>query len=151
MATMAGSDTNMTPVTEQSPPLQLTKSAEKLTPRPSRPHAPRRSSTMNGPLYMQSSDKKVNRSRVRRKDDGPLKNMTAWLFENQTGMSLSSSSSIVRLRLILRFFPLNRCIFQPRLSPLPHPRLHGGSAATHLQVLQTIVLQPTNGEIWRRS
>jgi acyl-CoA-dependent ceramide synthase len=44
---------------------------------------------MNGPLYMQNSNNKVLIRRVRRKDDGTLKNLTRWLLDNQTGFSFN--------------------------------------------------------------
>ena len=41
--------------------------------------------TMNGPLYMQASNKLVFVRRVKRKDDGPTKQLVRWFVENQVG------------------------------------------------------------------
>lgn len=43
-------------------------------------------SSMNGPLYMQTSKNKVLVRRVKRKDDGPMRGLARWFLENQTGM-----------------------------------------------------------------
>lgn len=57
-------------------------------------------SSMNGPLYMQTSNNKVLIRRVRRKGDGPMRNLARWLLENQTGMS-SIDDHVWRLSWIL--------------------------------------------------
>lgn len=69
------------PVTEQPKPAEQLKA-------PARPTVlqSRSSSGMNGPLYMQTSNNKVFIRRVRRKGDGPLKNLSRWFLENQAGM-----------------------------------------------------------------
>ncbi|KAI1337228.1 longevity assurance proteins LAG1/LAC1 [Xylariaceae sp. FL0016] len=46
-------------------------------------------SSMNGPLYMQTSNNKVLIRRVKRKGDGPMKNLARWLVNNQTGLSFN--------------------------------------------------------------
>ncbi|KAI0597217.1 putative longevity-assurance protein [Biscogniauxia sp. FL1348] len=46
-------------------------------------------SSMNGPLYMQTSNNKVLIRRVKRKGDGPMKNLARWFLENQTGLSFN--------------------------------------------------------------
>lgn len=46
---------------------------------------PTRNSSMHGPLYMQTAHKKLIVRRAKRKGDGQLKNLTRWLFENQSG------------------------------------------------------------------
>ncbi len=62
-------------------------SAEASSPRKtSRPGYPGKE-TMNGPLYMQSSEKLMFVRRVKRKDDGPTKQLVRWFLENQVGMS----------------------------------------------------------------
>ena len=43
-------------------------------------------SSMNGPLYMQTSKNKVLVRRVKRKDEGPMRALARWFLENQTGM-----------------------------------------------------------------
>ena len=42
--------------------------------------------SMNGPLYMQTSNNRVIVRRVKRKEDGFVRGMTRWLLDNQTGM-----------------------------------------------------------------
>lgn len=51
----------------------------------SRPGMSSRKSGMNGPLYMQTANNKVMIRRVKRKGDGPMKNLARWLLDNQTG------------------------------------------------------------------
>ncbi|KAI1650891.1 longevity assurance proteins LAG1/LAC1 [Daldinia loculata] len=46
-------------------------------------------SSMNGPLYMQTSKNKVLVRRVKRKDDGPMRGLARWFLENQTGLSFN--------------------------------------------------------------
>ncbi|KAI1103204.1 longevity assurance proteins LAG1/LAC1 [Jackrogersella minutella] len=46
-------------------------------------------SSMNGPLYMQTSNNKVLIRRVKRKDDGPLRSLARWFLDNQTGLSFN--------------------------------------------------------------
>jgi hypothetical protein len=60
----------------------------------SRPPVPSRNSSMHGPLYMQTAHKKIIVRRAKRKDDGQLKNLTRWLFENQSGTCRAGSSAI---------------------------------------------------------
>lgn len=42
---------------------------------------------MNGPLYMQRNENIVLVRRVKKKGEGPLKQLTRWFVENQIGMS----------------------------------------------------------------
>lgn len=49
-------------------------------------------SSMNGPLYMQTSNNKVLIRRVKRKGDGPMKSLARWFLENQTGKFVSQLS-----------------------------------------------------------
>lgn len=44
--------------------------------------------SMNGPLYMQTVNRTVLVRRVKRKGDGPSKQLARWFVENQIGMSL---------------------------------------------------------------
>lgn len=70
------------PVTEQAKPAEHLKA-------PLRPSVQSRkssSSSMNGPLYMQTSNNKVFVRRVKRKGDGTLKSLARWFLENQAGM-----------------------------------------------------------------
>ncbi|KAK6956299.1 hypothetical protein Daesc_001574 [Daldinia eschscholtzii] len=46
-------------------------------------------SSMNGPLYMQTSKNKVLVRRVKRKDEGPMRALARWFLENQTGLSFN--------------------------------------------------------------
>lgn len=63
--------------------------AEKVrTPR-GRPSLQSRKSSMNGPLYMQTSNNKVLIRRVKRKGDGPMRNLARWFLDNQTGLSFN--------------------------------------------------------------
>lgn len=41
---------------------------------------------MNGPLYMQASNKAVIVRRVKRKGDSPWRQLMRWFVENQIGM-----------------------------------------------------------------
>jgi acyl-CoA-dependent ceramide synthase len=59
--------------------------ASRTTSRP----PPTRNSSMHGPLYMQTAHKKLIVRRAKRKGDGQLKNLTRWLFENQTGLTFN--------------------------------------------------------------
>lgn len=43
---------------------------------------------MNGPLYMQTVNRTVLVRRVKRKGDGPSKQLARWFVENQIGMSI---------------------------------------------------------------
>ncbi|KAI0008279.1 longevity assurance proteins LAG1/LAC1 [Xylariaceae sp. FL0662B] len=45
--------------------------------------------SMNGPLYMQASNKKVFIRRVKRKGDGPMRSLARWFLDNQTGLSFN--------------------------------------------------------------
>ncbi|KAK8062043.1 sphingosine n-acyltransferase lac1 [Apiospora phragmitis] len=54
-----------------------------------RPHVQSRKSGMNGPLYMQTANNKVIIRRIKRKGDGPMKNLARWLLDNQTGFSFN--------------------------------------------------------------
>lgn len=54
------------------------------TPSTRRPSLQSRTS-MNGPLYMQTSNNKVFIRRVKRKGDGTVKSLTRWLLDNQIG------------------------------------------------------------------
>ncbi|KAK7985872.1 sphingosine n-acyltransferase lac1 [Apiospora saccharicola] len=54
-----------------------------------RPGMQSRKSGMNGPLYMQTANNKVIIRRVKRKGDGPMKNLARWLLDNQTGFSFN--------------------------------------------------------------
>ncbi|XXH02296.1 Sphingosine N-acyltransferase lag1 [Hypoxylon texense] len=58
------------------------------TPR-GRPSLQSRKSSMNGPLYMQTSNNKVLIRRVKRKGDGPMRNLARWFLDNQTGLSFN--------------------------------------------------------------
>ncbi|KAI2637849.1 longevity assurance proteins LAG1/LAC1 [Hypomontagnella submonticulosa] len=58
-------------------------------------------SSMNGPLYMQTSNNKVLIRRVRRKGDGPMRNLARWLLENQTGLSFNLIALIFLAHLCL--------------------------------------------------
>lgn len=60
---------------------------------PSRPPVQSRNS-INGPLYMQTINNKIVIRRVKRKGDGPLKNLARWLLDNQIGMWLSASLTL---------------------------------------------------------
>lgn len=40
---------------------------------------------MNGPLYMQRNENIVLVRRVKRKGEGPMKQLTRWFVENQIG------------------------------------------------------------------
>ncbi|CAJ2504115.1 Uu.00g115090.m01.CDS01 [Anthostomella pinea] len=55
----------------------------------------RSSSSMNGPLYMQNSNKKVLIRRIKRKGDGPMKNLARWLLDNQAGLSFNLIALVV--------------------------------------------------------
>ena len=53
----------------------------------SRPYPNRSGSGMNGPLYMQTSGSKVVLvRRLKRKEDGSVKQLMRWAMENQIGM-----------------------------------------------------------------
>lgn len=54
------------------------------TPSSRRPSLQSRNS-MNGPLYMQTSNNKVFIRRVKGKGDGAVKSLTRWLLDNQIG------------------------------------------------------------------
>jgi hypothetical protein len=54
------------------------------TPNPKRPSIQSRTS-MNGPLYMQTSNNKVLIRRVKRRGHGTVKSFTRWLLNNQIG------------------------------------------------------------------
>ncbi|KAK7984633.1 hypothetical protein PG990_013399 [Apiospora arundinis] len=58
-----------------------------VSPRPGMPQS--RKSGMNGPLYMQTANNKVIIRRIKRKGDGPMKNLARWLLDNQTGFSFN--------------------------------------------------------------
>ncbi|KAI2639218.1 TLC domain-containing protein [Xylaria nigripes] len=58
------------------------------TPNTRRPPVQSRNS-MNGPLYMQTSNNKVLIRRVKRKGDGAIKSLTRWLLDNQIGLSFN--------------------------------------------------------------
>ncbi|KAI0385114.1 longevity assurance proteins LAG1/LAC1 [Hypomontagnella monticulosa] len=64
-------------------------------------------SSMNGPLYMQTSNNKVLIRRVKRKGDGPMRNLARWLLENQTG---TSSSRHMSLAIIPDISPSTMCL-----------------------------------------
>ncbi|EJT70990.1 hypothetical protein GGTG_12011 [Gaeumannomyces tritici R3-111a-1] len=64
-----------------------------------------RKDTMNGPLYMQASNKTMLVRRVKRRGDGPLKNFTRWCVDNQIGLSLNL---LALLALTHFFFPKSR-------------------------------------------
>ncbi|ORY67786.1 TLC domain-containing protein [Pseudomassariella vexata] len=78
-------------VAVEEPP-QADKASEKPK-GPSKPPMPQRKSTgptsMNGPLYMQTINNKIIIRRLKRKGDGPLKNLARWLVDNQTGFSFN--------------------------------------------------------------
>lgn len=42
--------------------------------------------TMNGPLYMQASNNVVLVRRLKKKGQGPMKQLSRWFVENQIGM-----------------------------------------------------------------
>ncbi|KAK6071159.1 longevity-assurance protein [Seiridium cupressi] len=71
------------PIKEQPP-----KPAEPLK-APARPSVQSRNSSMNGPLYMQTSNNKVLIRRAKRKGDGPLKSLSRWFLDNQAGFSFN--------------------------------------------------------------
>lgn len=54
---------------------------------------------MNGPLYRQTVNHTVLVRRLKRKGDGPSKQLARWFVENQIGMPLSYSSSLYAPRL----------------------------------------------------
>ncbi|KAI0019972.1 longevity assurance proteins LAG1/LAC1 [Xylariomycetidae sp. FL0641] len=54
-----------------------------------RPSTQPRTTSMNGPLYMQTSNNKVLIRRVKKKGDGPMKSVARWLLDNQTGFSFN--------------------------------------------------------------
>ncbi|KAI0203257.1 TLC domain-containing protein [Astrocystis sublimbata] len=45
--------------------------------------------SMNGPLYMQTSNNKVLIRRVKKKGNGTMKSLTRWLLDNQIGLSFN--------------------------------------------------------------
>lgn len=59
---------------------------------PSRPPTRSRNSSMSRPLYMQTVNNKIIIRKVKRKGDGPLKNLARWLLDNQTGTSRKPAS-----------------------------------------------------------
>ncbi|OTA99999.1 hypothetical protein M426DRAFT_324652 [Hypoxylon sp. CI-4A] len=69
-------------------PTTMEPQAEKIKATAVRPSIQTRSS-MNGPLYMQTSNNKVLIRRVKRKGDGPMRNLARWFLENQTGLSFN--------------------------------------------------------------
>ncbi|KAK7915305.1 hypothetical protein PG985_013008 [Apiospora marii] len=80
------------------PSVAVEQSIEKPKPSPAlvspalaspRPGMQSRKSGMNGPLYMQTANNKVIIRRVKRKGDGPMKNLARWLLDNQTGFSFN--------------------------------------------------------------
>ncbi|KAI0837905.1 longevity assurance proteins LAG1/LAC1 [Hypoxylon sp. FL0890] len=71
---------------DSTPNMELRLEKPKIT--PVRPSVQSRSS-MNGPLYMQTSNNKVLIRRVKRKGDGTMRNLARWFLENQTGLSFN--------------------------------------------------------------
>ncbi|KAI3326888.1 TLC domain-containing protein [Xylariaceae sp. AK1471] len=84
------------------------------TPIAKRPSIQSRTS-MNGPLYMQTSNNKVLIRRVKRKGDGTVKSLTRWLLNNQIGLSFNLIALIFLTHMFipkarphtLRFFTLS--------------------------------------------
>jgi acyl-CoA-dependent ceramide synthase len=90
---MSESNTDVTHTEHEEPPSLPPSTMEhkpekpQMTKAPSRPPTQSRNSSMNGPLYMQTVNNKIIIRRVKRKGDGPLKNLARWLLDNQTGTS----------------------------------------------------------------
>ncbi|KAI2615002.1 longevity assurance proteins LAG1/LAC1 [Hypoxylon sp. NC1633] len=57
--------------------------------------------SMNGPLYMQTSKNKVLIRRVKRKGDGPMRNLARWFLDNQFGLSFNLISLIFLAHIFL--------------------------------------------------
>ncbi|RYP48730.1 hypothetical protein DL768_005450 [Monosporascus sp. mg162] len=75
-------------VPEKPTPIVTELKVEKLKSPVVRPSAQSRSS-MNGPLYMQTSNNRVIIRRVKRKEDGLMRGLARWLLDNQTGFSFN--------------------------------------------------------------
>lgn len=56
------------------------------TPNAKRPSVMSRTSSMNGPLYMQTSNNKILIRRVKRKGHSTVQSLTRWLLNNQIGV-----------------------------------------------------------------
>ncbi|KAI1361104.1 TLC domain-containing protein [Xylaria arbuscula] len=134
---MADFSPTPTPTSRPSSPLPLDDVADtdshltietKITPRelktdwlktPTTPNTRRSSlqshTSMNGPLYMQTSNNKVLIRRVKRKGDGTIKSLTRWLLDNQIGLSFNLIALIFLTHLFipkarphtLKFFTLS--------------------------------------------
>lgn len=76
----AGNDADSAPATPtpQSPSRGTVRRA------PRREHSVKKE-TMNGPLYMQASNNVVIVRRLKRKGEGPMKQLSRWFVENQIG------------------------------------------------------------------
>ncbi|KAI0172801.1 longevity assurance proteins LAG1/LAC1 [Hypoxylon sp. FL1284] len=70
-------------------PTTMEPQAEKIRSPRGRPSVQSRKSSMNGPLYMQTSNNKVLIRRVKRKGGGPLRSLARWFLDNQTGLSFN--------------------------------------------------------------
>lgn len=128
----------------------------------SRPPVVSRNSSMHGPLYMQTAHKKIIVRSRKRKGDGQLRNLTRWLFENQSGTChgprRDGGDRFSRLPFTMMQIPAgqkltvfrNRSLLQPHLAPIPHTFLLVQGPTIHVQVLRPFLLQPRDGEICRR-
>ncbi|KAI1379067.1 longevity assurance proteins LAG1/LAC1 [Hypoxylon crocopeplum] len=99
---MNDTETNATSVdlgrSTKSPTMES--KVEKLKGTTPRPSIQSRNS-MNGPLYMQTSNNKVLIRRVKRKGDGPMRNLARWFLDNQTGLSFNLISLIFLAHMFL--------------------------------------------------